>query len=199
MTAAAPQLDLFSTPSLNQAAAGSAFARSAGPPVTLFERMSEIARGIEAPAPERGAKHEGSVCEIAQVRKFGPGGREWAESRVVVWSDRAARLRAAIDAGTAGPGAGNQAFGLEWHVSRLREAYGIEGASGGAEGAPAQVPAEAAGAGPIAAEIAALTKRLAGWQPRFDEELGVALNDGPITAQIRAGIAARIRELEGTG
>lgn len=170
---ATPQLELFAAgPPMPAAVPAQPM------PSSLFERMSEIARAASAPPAVESAV---GAAEAGRPT-FGPGAREWAEGRIVAWTERAARARAG-----GGPAAERVASSLEWHVRRLRALHGIETAASAPSG------------GPVAVQLAALRKQLDGWQPRLDPKLGVMVNAGAITAGIRAEIEARIAALEGGG
>lgn len=181
MGSVAPQLDLFAPREIIAAAAGARFALGE----TKFRIDPPVAVAVMPPAR---AASQGMTAEA----------REWAERTMLAWSRRAGTIRMAIEAGDRSRGAANRLFALEWHVRRLREALGGSGVvSSPVDAAP---PARASSIdldGPVAAELARLRASLEQWQPRRDPKLGVDVHGGPISAEMRAQLQAKIDALEG--
>jgi len=104
------------------------------------------------------------------------GGRDWARGRIIAWSRRAAEMRA-----RGGPGDALRANALDQVVAGLRARW------------------PDAGAAADDGRLAKLKARLADWQPRYSEKLGVMLNVGKFGDEIRAQLQADIDALEGRG
>jgi hypothetical protein len=189
MSSPAAQFDLFAPSAYVAAAASSRFA------------IGELKERIDLPPPMTGAAAVPIVRPAVSAER-----RDWAERMIVAWSRRADEIRREIARGEGGRGAANRLFGLEWHVRRLWSLVGAQAAAPAA-GEASQLPpapiAPAVGEGPvaggaIAAELARLRASLESWQERFDDRVGAVLNRGPISAEIRAQLQAKIDALEGT-
>lgn len=110
----------------------------------------------------------GPVVVPAPAAAATAGQVEFAQRKIPIWSKRAAELRDRAERGERG--AAMRAHGLDYVAARLaREAAGGD-------------------------DLEALRLSLAACQPFVRE--GVAFNAGPIMAEVRAGIEAKIARLE---